>query len=788
MNIFIGKGTHMSKLPGTPRLALAILAVSVAFPASATAYATPEGPPVYSAAPGLPDGRVYEQVSPADKNGNQAGATTTPEAVGANDDYGLSSPDGNSVLFEGTGPMGESPWGGSLLFVATKRSGQAGWQTRSLLPAALQRPWELGSVLNLQDEYIDPTPELTHVMFLPHAGTYAAPPDSVCEGEGGASGNLQLYLAGPNPYVPATWLNRPSPEVEHPVEVCPTYREAGAPVGGTPDFSTVYFTYPGTLLPQDAGRAPHAHPKETGEEGVEAWGFYEYHEGELREAGTLPNGTLDPYGAVPAASGDGKDPAGNQVSEDGTKAFFVSPDPASCTYNVGTNDCATDPPELYVRENSEKSVLVSEDTLLAPTGGLPAPAPTGVARMPRPADEQGGSYVAAFDGSYVFASPDGSQAFFQSDDRLTAEAPEGTAAKTYDFDLDTDTLTYLPSVSGEIVATDQDGSSFAFVRPEAGGAPAELDLWSAGPGGGTVTPVTPLPEVPPAKSGPPIPVPEARMSTDGSVLVFETSGRPSASFNSGGAQQIYRYDVATNMLACASCAPPGVSAGSAFMSGMQRAEEGIYQGRLASIVDDHAISANGERIFFETATPLVPQVTNTNSPPVPIDETEVEAQGINVYEWENGVVYLLNGGKSPRNTFLLDNSESGDDVFFATAESLAPGDTDGAYDVYDARVPHPGDKPPASAVPCEGSVCQGPPNVPSPLTPPASATFAGLGNPPLEAEVTTTATTTTATKTTKAKTVKCRSGFRRDEKKSKCVKSKKKAKAKKAGDDRGDGS
>ena len=71
-----------------------------------------------------------------------------------------------------------------------------------------------------------------------------------------------------------------------------------------------------------------------------------------------------------------------------------------------------------------------------------------------------------------------------------------------------------------------------------------------------------------------------------------------------------------------------------------------------------------------------------------------------------------------------------------------------------------------AAVPCEGSVCQGPPNVPSPLTPPASATFSGLGNPTPEV------TPPPPPKKTTTKTVKCKKGLRK--KKSKCVKGKNK--------------
>lgn len=52
---------------------LASAGLAAALPAAAGAYATPAPENVYSSAPGLPDGRVYEQVSPADKNGNEAG-------------------------------------------------------------------------------------------------------------------------------------------------------------------------------------------------------------------------------------------------------------------------------------------------------------------------------------------------------------------------------------------------------------------------------------------------------------------------------------------------------------------------------------------------------------------------------------------------------------------------------------------------------------------------------------------------------------------------------------------
>ena len=62
----------------------AVAAVGVVVPAGAGAYASIEGPPVFSSAPGLPDGRVYELVSPANKNGNEAGADTA-QLLGASE-------------------------------------------------------------------------------------------------------------------------------------------------------------------------------------------------------------------------------------------------------------------------------------------------------------------------------------------------------------------------------------------------------------------------------------------------------------------------------------------------------------------------------------------------------------------------------------------------------------------------------------------------------------------------------------------------------------------------------
>ena len=60
-------------------------------------------------------------------------------------------------------------------------------------------------------------------------------------------------------------------------------------------------------------------------------------------------------------------------------------------------------------------LLVSQDTLLPEVGGLPAAAPGGVLQTSNPASRATDPELDH--ASYVFASPDGSQAFFQSEER-----------------------------------------------------------------------------------------------------------------------------------------------------------------------------------------------------------------------------------------------------------------------------------------------------------------------------------------------------------------------------------
>jgi hypothetical protein len=455
----------------------------------------------------------------------------------------------------------------------------------------------------------------------------------------------------------------------------------------SPDASIVYIAYEGRLLPQDVSRL--------------GWGLYEYRDGVLREVGVLPDGSVPAGGALPAAASTSSNsnphyevgqnnPASfdNQVSEDGRRLFFVSSG------------------ELYVHEieadGSERSVLVSASQL---PGHVGEAAPHGAVLFENPTKNAGDKSTARSAPTYAYASPDGSHVVFQSEDQLTSQAPAGAELKVYDFDVDTGTLEYLPGVAlGGIVTAAKDGSSFAFVNGAS--SPPELDLWSAGPGGGSVSQIAQLPGG--GFVGP------GRMVAAGSVLVFQASA-PVAGFNNAGTEQIYRYELETGELGCISCPPVGVSpSGDAYLSAIDQYQSPFDISLVPFVVNDvRGVSSDGGRIFFDSPDPLVGRDTNGD---------------LDTYEWENGKIFLVSSGRSSDYSLFLDNSESGGDVFFATSDELAEGDNDAGFDVYDARIPQPGDNPPPSAVPCSGDVCQGPPSVAQLLGAPPSATFNGAEN------------------------------------------------------------
>ena len=262
------------------------------------------------------------------------------------------------------------------------------------------------------------------------------------------------------------------------------------------------------------------------------WGFYRYANGHVEAAGVLPDGTLDPYGAIPAGAAGPVSINGNtispqefrnQVSHDGSRAFFVSPDP-----RAGSGR----PPQLYVRKNGTSTVLVSRSAI---TGD---PAPQGAVGQRQLSSSYEPSSASV---SYAYGALDGSHVYFQSLDPLTADAPnETTTRKAYIFDVDHETLKYLPGVGGEVLAASDDLSRFLYADTSddlnpMGGA-GTLSVWADGH-----STLVALRNDPNLRNE----VAQGRAAADGSSFVFQNLVSLGAEFNHPDAvREVYRYDVA----------------------------------------------------------------------------------------------------------------------------------------------------------------------------------------------------------------------------------------------------
>ena len=614
----------------------------------------------------LPDCRAYEQVSPVKKNGFDAGA---PNGIAG---YAHATADGNGILFKTRGPQGDVVTRG-IQTLGVARRGAQGWRTVSAVPSPNTQQ------ITVEASPISPLPsaDLSKLLFVT-GETFNAPDNPPSFSKSGA-----LYLSDLDGSI--NWITRP--QIENPVP--PPGEIASGLIwnlGGSPDLSTFYFWAAPTLLPSDSARA---------ESGSNGWGLYEYSEGQLRSAATLPPGTVPattenpegtaepPGGAAPAAGpysahnrniSQAEDYA-NTVSRDGSALFFVSPDPFVAPYGEFLQT------QLYVRHDGH-STLVSH----AEDG---SPAPDGVKRV-NPLN--GGEAETYFSSEFAYASADGSTAIFKSTSALTSSAPTDASIKSYSYDVKSDTVTYLPGVgNATVAAASDDGSRFLF-----GGVSTGIKLWANNA-------IRTIYKGPVSRLGP------ARTTPSGSAFVFSTEA-PIPGFNSGNVIQVYRYDLAIEQLSCLSCPPEEiVPSGPATLVQPLRgvANEGMIPFR--------AISTDARRVFFDSPDQLIPADGN---------------DARDVYEWTPGGLFLISSGQGKKDSFFLDSSADGSDVFFATAEGLDPRDSDSSYDVYDARVGGGFAQVPAVADCSANEVCKKasppPPNRPSPAT----NSFSGPGSPP----------------------------------------------------------
>jgi WD40-like Beta Propeller Repeat len=435
---------------------------------------------------------------------------------------------------------------------------------------------------------------------------------------------------------------------------------------------------------------------------------YEWDDGEIRLASILPNG-------APATGRVGSNPGNNYehaMSDDGRRLFFTSA--------AGGGGM-----QLYVREDGTGTTLISASERTLPGGS------SGGALWYQSAEAAHGGRVAFTtqnalvdadaDASndlylYDFTKPEGGRLTLVSEDHNT-EVPGGA-------DVDTG----YHSLGGGLLGAGEDLRRIYFVANnqilagEPTGPGAKLYLWDDTGAAPELTYVATLNDEGGstdtddnfAWSAPTLSrdfVRQAQVSPDGRFVVFRSWAKLTESALAGR-QEIYRYDAVAHSLECISCSaeqfPPEPN---------EFADQGDLQFALlyqATKPWNHLprnVTDDG-RVFFQTSRGLVPRDSNGK---------------FDVYEYEDGQLYLISSGTGGQNSLFLDATPSGSDVFFITADRLVGWDIDRNYDVYDARVGGGLPEPPPAPPPCEGDSCQPPPLLRARPSL-ASASFEGPGN------------------------------------------------------------
>ncbi len=308
------------------------------------------------------------------------------------------------------------------------------------------------------------------------------------------------------------------------------------------------------------------------------------------------------------------------------------------------------------------------------------------------------------DASFIAAARDGANAYFASSAQLTAPAPIGGGI--YRFDLADQSLTLLTPGSGDpaglqligAIASD-DQSHIYFTSPAAlkGGAVAgetNAYVWSASEGTRFIAAFAPGDRF-------------ARVSPDGRFALI-LSGASIDGATNDGKQALYRYDYATESLACASCRPDGTpSQGDANLEAQSFGFPSPVYSAPRNLTDDG-------RVVFASTDPLLPADQGNTS---------------DVYLYADGELSLISSGVDQANSYVADNSDDGRDIFFLTDAPLLPTDGDPhELDLYDARIGGGFLAPPLPPDPCQGEGCRTDPPPLPPAPTPATENFHGPGN------------------------------------------------------------
>jgi hypothetical protein len=770
---------------------------------------------------GLPDGRVYEAVSPVATEG--AAQAFVPEGgsdyFSSNVEHGIWSdrpfevaPGGEAVVYEADSP----PAGGTGnaravkgdTFLARRRGG-GGWEQLDLQPPDRFDP-----------EYVAFSSSLSAGVLLDDEATLTAgaPPEGyrdvyVHVTGGGGAGAYQPGLAGTPP-------NRTIGEFNN---LLGGVRFAGlnAGGGGAPAATHVLFEANDALLggggalEAQLGEAVRADIAE-GLVGEDKFVLYDAGAGGLSVVSVLPDGRADAnasFGSV-AATSSAPPGLGGVVSADGSRVFWTAGETVEEAGKIVTRPVA-----LYVRENDSRAqspLGVEGECLVAGDACTVQLDASVLAGSVKEKAEKGGA------GRYLAASADGSRVFFSDEKQLTAgstAAPgepdlyecrlsQATGAPCQLSDLTVGEGGVHADVQG-VLGAGEDGEDVYFVaegvlagnenaneekaeegqdnlyvyRPKPGSAGAHELVFIArlsGEDDGENNGLVPFDGLGEGdESGDwraAVGYRTAQVAPDGGGVVFMSKRRltgydnEQVAFNpfegrvvASTLDEVFFYEAGESgagVLRCVSCSPSGAPAVATNFNDYEPSSGTPIGGYIPV---DQVKGARAQ-----------PRVVSENGGRVFFDSgepltSESDDEWIGVYEWERdgtgscgqaqGCVYLISGG-DPEDSYLLGASATGADVFFVTRAPLVSQDQNENDDVYDAHECTGVSPCPVASTPaaCPRSGCGQTPSPAPVFAPPASVAFAGPENIPPPAP---------APASVPAPTVRCKKGF--VEKKGRCV-------------------
>lgn len=734
-------GTSAPLAPGTT-YHYRVLA-SNAHGGSASAEATFTTLPQTSAAP-LPDGRLWELVSPPEKDGAEVdlGSTFYSSAGGR---LARAAGDGQALTYATDGPVGQAQ--GNRSFEPTQMlsvRGPDGWESQDIVTPSEHAE---GIALGQGSEYRFFSSDLSLALVQPFneasrtrlAEPPLSPPTS--ENERGHQ-EKTLYVRSDQPITPhgemetqlyeqarsngasmanpgflalVTEANLPgvqfgselpsaeplkftaaTPDLTHVVITSEAPGAAGLYEWGAGtltlinrlpegNFSNPHTTYLGAEYPNVA----HA----ISDDGSRVFWSTEQHL-YLSDTSVVPEHTIQLDVVQPGASGEGTPDAIFQTaSSDGSQVFFT--DEQALTEGAGA---VKGHPDLYVYD----AVGGTLTDLTPPHGGEHAD----VRSLVLGASEQGCDH--GQDDCYVYFVANGALS--------EAEGPHGEVATHGSCGVER-----YPDATCNLYV-EHEGSAGQWAAPRflarlSGEDQPDFQAQFEGARQNVMT--------------------SARVSPSGRYLAFMSNRSLTGYDNRDAAtgerdEEVYLYQVGTQEaspghLICASCDPSGSQPTGVLDEPTQESEagaglfvdrNGVWAGhRLAGSLPDWTLVtalrtdyqprylSDSGRLYFDSPDDLVPHASNAKEdvyeyepPGVPSGSHQCSSSAASYVQPAEGCLGLVSSGNATGESAFLDASqtggegptgeqlsEGGGDVFFATAAKLVPKDTDEAFDVYDAH-------------------------------------------------------------------------------------------------------